>query len=144
MQLWKPKDHNRNFLRSVLTALPRVSGLWNVMAGSRNCDCDVYMTFGKGPIFRRNISLTFSHIKSKSSKKPVRSIWLGVFLLVFVFDPEDGSGMFLRNFRLIPDYRVLQPRRMYYWRYYSLHYSVACRAVTVQRSRDKQIHQSRL
>jgi hypothetical protein len=109
------------------------------MAGSRSGDYDDYfllgydaMKFGNIPTFRRNLSHTSSQMKSKSSKKALRSRRLGVFLLVLVFDHEDGSGMLFRNFTLIPNYRVLQPRRRYYWRYCSLLYIVACRAVIMQ------------
>jgi hypothetical protein len=77
MQLWKPKDHNRNFVRSVFTVIRLVSGLWKVMAGSHSGDCDGYILlgydavkFGKGPIFQRKYRLHFhrwrvSHVRNQ-------------------------------------------------------------------------------
>jgi hypothetical protein len=43
----------------------------------------------------------------------------------FVFDPEDGGGMVLRNIRLSPKYTALQPRSSYSY-IFKLYYVTFC------------------
>jgi hypothetical protein len=75
-------------------------------------------------VFRRNISLPSTGLKRKPSKKLAEAgrkivklaqlaacfCW---FLLGLLFKHEDGSGMFLQNVGLSPEYWVLQSRRPY-------------------------------
>jgi hypothetical protein len=52
------------------------------------------------PTFRRNISLPSSGLKNKASKKPTGVLfatWYHAGFFLGLFDPEDGSDMFLRN-----------------------------------------------
>jgi hypothetical protein len=56
--------------------------------------------------FWSNISPSSSGLKNRPGKKPAGSkqAWL--------FDPEDGGDMFLRNIRFLStDYMVLYPRK---------------------------------
>jgi hypothetical protein len=65
-------------------------------------------------MFRKNISFPSSLSKSKPNKKSAKTggkpspISPG-FLILSLFNPEDGGDIFFRNVGLSPNYTALQP-----------------------------------
>jgi hypothetical protein len=63
--------------------------------------CVVMRCGSEKPSFRRNISLSSSGFKRRRAS--------AVFLLILIFDPENGGDIFLRNVRMSPNYTHYNP-----------------------------------